>query len=244
MASRRGSRPALPSRRRRSLRQVDDHSVQPCSCASSPRAAGQPGSRAAGQPSVNSASSLVTRARVWLFVKAVARRRAPAGRPTASTDSSPGGSRAASHPTPARHARPEPQFLRQALPWIPVCSTYRNPHSTSDTIHGNVPTPGRTLNHRPGHVFRGSFPTERQLSGRLQSVHRGTSPSDCGPALEQATQSWPNVQREYERTPPGATPWKCSTSHLDIAFPETFRRGVGPRRARPNCGAGRLPRAR
>lgn len=75
---------------------------------------------------------------------------------------------------------PKPRSLGKYSHWIPVCSTYKIPHSTdrsgnglrpgyrnlrsrrgssgsrrshssSDTIHGDVPTPDRTLNSRPGH---------------------------------------------------------------------------------------------
>jgi hypothetical protein len=85
-------------------------------------------------------------------------------------------------PAPTRHARPEPRSLYSHR--IPVCSRYKIPHSTarsgngsrpryrnlrshrgssgstrflssSDTIHGDVPTPDRTLNSRPGHGNQG-----------------------------------------------------------------------------------------
>ncbi|GAA5609007.1 hypothetical protein Spla01_00135 [Streptomyces platensis] len=75
---------------------------------------------------------------------------------------------------------PNPNSCGRYSHWIPVCSTYKIPHSTSrsgnalrarvaepaltlrqqrlqaahsssDTIQGDVPTPDRTLNSRPGH---------------------------------------------------------------------------------------------
>lgn len=75
---------------------------------------------------------------------------------------------------------PKPSSWGRYSHWMPVCSTYRIPHSTSrsgnalrpgyrkrrsrcgssgsrrphsssDTIHGDVPTPSRTLNFSPGH---------------------------------------------------------------------------------------------
>jgi hypothetical protein len=75
---------------------------------------------------------------------------------------------------------PNPNSCGRYSHWIPVCSTYKIPHSTSrsgnglrpgyrnlrsrcgssgskrshnssDTIHGDVPTPDRTLNSRASH---------------------------------------------------------------------------------------------